>query len=164
MYCGINGRAYFREKSTLCNNFIQKGGWAYFQGWAYFREITLCLEKYIRSWLKPFLPTTRYIYCKFHSGRGLVFDWAHTHTLKGWNYHNLNLPTIHHRFKHKYVQLFAVQPVNSCTTYCTCTQTLAHSHHLHTCLMSTTLHTPHYAHSHTFTHLHHSHTLMPMQG
>ena len=26
MYCGINGWAYFREKSTLCNNFIQKKG------------------------------------------------------------------------------------------------------------------------------------------
>ena len=26
MYCGINGWAYFREKSTLCNNFIQKRG------------------------------------------------------------------------------------------------------------------------------------------
>ena len=26
MYCGINGWAYFREKSILCNNFIIKGG------------------------------------------------------------------------------------------------------------------------------------------
>ena len=26
MYCSINRWAYFREKSTLCNNFIQKGG------------------------------------------------------------------------------------------------------------------------------------------
>ena len=25
-YCGINGWAYLREKSTLCNNFIQKRG------------------------------------------------------------------------------------------------------------------------------------------
>ena len=26
MYCGINRWAYFREKNTLCNNFIQKRG------------------------------------------------------------------------------------------------------------------------------------------
>ena len=30
MYYSINGWVYFREKSTLCNNFIQKRGWAYF--------------------------------------------------------------------------------------------------------------------------------------
>ena len=29
----------FEKKSTFCNNFIQKGGWAYFQGWAYLQEI-----------------------------------------------------------------------------------------------------------------------------
>ena len=31
MYWGIYRRAYCREKSILYNNFIQKGGWAYFQ-------------------------------------------------------------------------------------------------------------------------------------
>ena len=35
MYCSINGWAYFREKSTLCNNFIHK------RGGGYFREITV---------------------------------------------------------------------------------------------------------------------------
>ena len=30
MYCRINRWVCFREKSTLCNNFKQKGGWAYF--------------------------------------------------------------------------------------------------------------------------------------
>ena len=43
-YAVINRRPYFREKSTLCNNFIQKRGWAYFQGWAYFRERLLYMH------------------------------------------------------------------------------------------------------------------------
>ena len=45
IYCGINGWVYFQEKSTLCNNFIQKRGLVYFQGWACFQEILVNLLK-----------------------------------------------------------------------------------------------------------------------
>ena len=42
MYCGINRWAYFWEKSTLCNNFIQEGEWAYFESEPIFGRLGTC--------------------------------------------------------------------------------------------------------------------------
>ena len=65
MYCGMNR---WKEKSTLCNNFIQKkAGWDYFQGWAYFWEIMDAV----------FVFTQRL--CK--SDGGIIFESVHTCTV-----------------------------------------------------------------------------------